>query len=344
MKILVDINHPAHVHFFRTFIGLAEKKGAEVIITASKKDIAFELLEEYGLKYISVGSYGKKKLQKIFNLPIIGIRMLKITRKFRPDILMGIASFRAAQASWLTRKKSFVFDDTEHSSFEIRLYKPFATRIFTPDCFRKNIGKKQFRYPGYHELAYLHPDYFCPDPRILDELGVTPGEKFVIIRFVSWNALHDTGRTGFSLDMKCKVIKELSKHAKVFITSEQDLPENLREYKLKISPSRIHHAISYASLVFGESATMASEAAMLGTPAVFTDSDGRCYTDELQEKFGSVFNFTTSLPDLEKALEKGIELLKTENVKEIWAKKRLAILENKKNVTELMMQWVFDNA
>jgi uncharacterized protein len=344
MKILVDINHPAHVHFFRTFIGLAQKQGDEVIITASKKDIAFELLKEYGLEFVSVGSYGKSTWQKLFNLPIIGLRILMITIKYKPDVLMGIASFRTAQAAWLTGKKSFVFDDTEHSNFEIKLYKPFASRIFTPDCFRKDLGKKQFRYPGYHELAYLHPDIFTSDPKILDELGLSPNEKFVIVRFVGWNAFHDTGRAGFSMEMKCKVISEFSKYAKVFITSEQELPENLKQYKLKISPSRIHHAIAYASLVFGESATMASEAAMLGTPAIFTDDDGRCYTDELQEKFESVFNFTTSTEDQEKALAKGIELLKTDGLKEIWTQKRKVILENKKNVTDLMMHWVFDKS
>jgi len=89
---------------------------------------------------------------------------------------------------------------------------------------------------------------------------------------------------------------------------------------------------------------MASEAAMLGTPAIFTDDDGRCYTDELQEKFESVFNFTTSTEDQEKALAKGIELLKTDGLKEIWTQKRKVILENKKNVTDLMMHWVFDKS
>ena len=27
-------------------------------------------------------------------------------------------------------------------------------------------------YPGYHELAYLHPKYFTPDNEVLKELGL----------------------------------------------------------------------------------------------------------------------------------------------------------------------------
>ena len=51
-------------------------------------------------------------------------------------------------------------------------------------------------------------------------------------------------------------------------------------------------AIASASLLYGESATMASEAAVLGVPAIYLDNTGRCYTREEEEKYGLVFNFT----------------------------------------------------
>ena len=65
-----------------------------------------------------------------------------------------------------------------------------------------DLGRKHIRYNGFHELAYLHPNRFKPDISVLDELKVKEGEKFVILRFVSWNATHDFGQAGLSFDQK----------------------------------------------------------------------------------------------------------------------------------------------
>jgi uncharacterized protein len=121
-------------------------------------------------------------------------------------------------------------------------------------------SRKVIKYAGYHELAYLHPKRFTPDKTVLQELGVNENEKFVIMRFVSWNATHDVGHKGISFENKLRAIKEFSKYAKVFISSESELPNELKKYKINIEPNRIHDAIAFSSLLFGESATMVSEA------------------------------------------------------------------------------------
>ena len=51
VRILIDILHPAHVHFFRNFHGEMTGRGHELCITARDKDRSVELLEEYGLPY-----------------------------------------------------------------------------------------------------------------------------------------------------------------------------------------------------------------------------------------------------------------------------------------------------
>jgi uncharacterized protein len=337
MKILVDINHPAHVHFFRNFITEARKRGHEVIICASRKDIAFQLLDEYKLDFISLGSYGRTTLMKLMMLPVIGIKMLLIFLKHKPDVVMGIASFRAAQAAWLLGKKSYIFDDTEHSRFEIMLYKPFATCILTPNWFKKNLGKKHIKYQGYHELAYLHPDWFIGNKNILKELNVRDDEAYVIIRFIGWDAFHDTGKSGLSLEIKRKTVKEISKIARVFITSERALPEDLEPYRLKINPSDIHHVICYSSLVFGESATMASEAAVLGVPAIYFDNF-KIFDEE--NRFGNVFTFTSTPEDQQKAIDKAIEILSMPNAKEIWMSNREILLQKNIDITRKMLELI----
>ena len=71
----------------------------------------------------------------------------------------------------------------------------------------------------------------------------------------------------------------------------------------------MHDVIAGASLLFGESATMASEAAMLGVPAICIDDDGRSYTNELQKRYGIVWNFTESVRDQQLAIEMGCNIL-----------------------------------
>ena len=153
MKVLVDINHPAHVHFFRNLIQELRHNGINVVITASDKDIAFDLLSLYNLPYINLGSYGHNLLIKLLNIPIMGLKMLKVALKEKPDLMIGLGSSRITHAGFLTGIKTFVFTDTEHVREQLLLYKPFDTRIYTPDCFILELGRKQVRYPYYHELA-----------------------------------------------------------------------------------------------------------------------------------------------------------------------------------------------
>ncbi len=340
MKILVDINHPAHVHFFRHLVLHALERGDEVVITASEKDVALTLLRAFEFPFISIGTYGRSKLVKLLRLPLLTWRMLMVVRRHKPDVLLGIASFRAAQAGWLMRRPVLVFDDTEHSVFEIMMYRPFARAIYSPDCFRKQLGSKHVLYPGYHELAYLHSSRFRPDAGIWKELGLSEGSPYVIMRFVGWAAFHDRGKSGLTYAMKLEAVKAFEKHATVFISSEAPLPAELEAYKMKLPPHRMHQAMYHASLVFGEGATMASEAACLGTPNIYFDSFGMGYTKELEDRYGSIISYSPTEADMKSAIRRGVEILVSGTAKKEWQSRREDIMRDKKDVTLLMTDWV----
>lgn len=113
-------------------------------------------------------------------------------------------------------------------------------------AFHKDYGSKQIRYNGFHELAYLHPNKFTPNQSVLNELFLKEDDTFFIIRFVSWNATHDVGEGGFTLKEKIDLINYLKTKGKVFISSENKLPEELISYKLDLEPSKIHHLMAFA--------------------------------------------------------------------------------------------------
>ena len=102
----------------------------------------------------------------------------------------------------------------------------------------------------------------------------------------------------------------------------------------------MHSLLHFAALFYGESATMASEAAMLGTPAIYLDDEGRGYTDDLEKNYGLVFNFSESEEDQERSIQKGLELLRNGNTKQEFLQKKNKMLSEKIDVTEFLIDFV----
>ena len=338
MRVVVDINHPGHVHYFKTFIREMEQRGHEVLITASHKDVAIQLLQQYGLKYIDLGSYGSSLLKKVINVPIMDVKMYRAVKNFRPDILLGFSSIRAAHVSKVLGVPAVIFDDTEHAVWERRLYAPFSDVILTPSCFHRDIGKKQARFNGYMELASLHPNRFTPNPAVLAELDLAEGDPFIIVRFVSWQASHDVGQHG--IRDKVGLVKALEQYGRVLITSEGALPEELQPYQIRVSPEKLHDLLYYATLYVGEGGTTASEAAILGTPSIYVSSLVGTMGNfiELEETYDLLHSFT----DSSAALGRAIEILQDPASRENWRVKRERLLADKIDVTAFMV-WFVEN-
>ncbi|NVO21360.1 MAG: DUF354 domain-containing protein [Bacteroidetes bacterium] len=339
MKILIDIGHPAHVHIFRNLASELGKDGHDVLFTCREKENVIALLKAYQLPYVTFGRPFKNKIGKILGLIIFNIKMMRTLLKFRPGITLGHSSMYAAQMSWLLGIPHISVEDTGNME-QIVLYRPFTKAILVPVSFHRDLGSKQIRYYGNHELAYLHPNRFTPDPDFFSKNKPHISKPFVILRFVAWNASHDTGQRGLSIKDKLFAVNEFSKHATVVISSEKELPPEFGKYLLHIPPEKIHNLISQASLLYGESATMASEAAILGTPAIYLDNVGRSYTREEEEQYGLVFNYTTSEQDFQASVSKGLELLKDLSSKEMWKKKSERMLDDKIDVTAFMKWFV----
>ncbi len=308
-RVFFDLGHPAHVHYFRNAMQLLKQAGHRVGVSARDKDLAHELLGSYGISFVSRGRGGRSSFGKLLYLPAGVLRVYRAARAFRADLLVSFASPYAAWAARLLGVPHLAFDDTEHAGLAQRLYRPGTDLVLTPDCYRGPDFKKQLRFPSYMELSYLHPARFTPDPGILAELGLRPGEKFVILRFVAWEASHDAGLKGFSASWKLRVTNELAGRARVFISSEAPLAPELEPFRFPLPPAAMHHALAFADLLFGESATMASEAAVLGTPAVYLDQVGRGYTSEQESRYGLVANFRPDAAGCAAALERGLEML-----------------------------------
>ncbi len=111
------------------------------------------------------------------------------------------------------------------------------------------------------------------------------------------------------------------------------------EFRISIPPEQMHDVMASASLLYGESATMASESAVLGVPAIYIDDDGRSYTDEEESRYGIVFNFKESESDVLKSIEKAIEILEGHHD---YSSNQLSILSEKISFTDYL-EWLVKN-
>ena len=288
MTVLIDIGHPAHVHLFKNFATIFQRKGHHVVFTVRSSECEIELLKAFKFKYYILGKKHKSLWGKVIGIIKFDFRLLLIALRYKPDIFFSHGSIYAAHIATFLGKPHISMEDSGNME-QVRLYRPFTKAILTPDILGERLGTKQIRYRGYHELCYLHPKYFHPDIEVRKLLRLNDGEKYCVVRFVSWKATHDLGERGFSYEEKLQLINKLGKTYRVFITSEGPLSDEFEKFRLDIAPHLLHHVLAFAEIVISEGATIASESGLLGSPSVYYSSIARSYLED-QEKYGTVYN------------------------------------------------------
>jgi len=253
-----------------------KRRGHEIFVAAREKGITYYLLGKCNIPYSRISIHQRTIIRKVIDYFIRWARSFKLCRRIMPDIALGVGDFYVPQIGKLLGFPTIVITDTEPAVYDFFLTFPFATYILTPSCFKQKI-KNQIFYNSYNELAYLSKKQFTPDPKIYALLGIKGDQRYVILRFIDRTAVHDIGCRGLASEIKNLAVREFSKYARVFISSEQELSEDLKKFQIPCPLEFIHHALYYADLLYGDSATMASEAACLGTPAIYVDDRGRGY-------------------------------------------------------------------
>ena len=273
MKILIDINHPAHVHYYKNFIRIMKAKGHQFLVINRDSKMINQLLDFYGIEHTIRNKRPEKKgtMTSMMNLAKMTLWCIRKSFAFRPDLYMGFASVPCSVTSWLFRKPSILIDDTEHNALNHKIYMRVCSAVLTPFYFKKDLGNKnkQVRFNAYVEQLYLHSAYYSNNTSVLEELNVKPKE-YVIVRYIAYDAHHDLKVHPLSEDTKKNIIKEISKRYRVFVSLEKSVKDPFyNDYVLKISPEKMHDLEANAKFMIAEGATMASEAFLLGVPYLY---------------------------------------------------------------------------
>lgn len=290
MNILLDLVHPAHVHFFRHAIETLKDAGHSVAIASRNKDCTTDLLDDFNLKHTCISTQNDgRAISMAHELWHRNRRLKRIAKEHSSEVIAGVGGVSAAQTACLLRRRSVIFYDTEAARLQNALSYPFASRVVVPQCYTGWVPKRRVRrYRGYHELAYLHPNQFKPDRDIAIQNGLYEDGDTFLIRLVSWKANHDLGLSGWTRNILDAVVKRLKPLGRVLISSEQPLPDELRELEYDGCRASIHHLIGHCRLTIGESATMASESVVMGVPAVYAAPSYRGYISEQENRYQMV--------------------------------------------------------
>lgn len=290
-RILIDIAHPAHAHFFHHPARMLIEHGHEVLFTSRDKECARSIIESTGLPHYPLTSPRRQGFIGMARELIERDRELAaLVRREKPDLLAALGGTFAAHAGRLTGTPSIVFYDTENARLQNLITYPFANLVVVPDCYKAWLPKHALRYAGYHELSYLHPRVFQPSRDISHANGLAENGDTFLVRVVSWEANHDIGETGWSRELLVRVVSRLSEKGSVLLSSEGELPPELAHHRYTGKPEALHHVMAFCRMLVGESATMASEAAVLGVPAIYAAQSGRGYTDDQEARYGLVRN------------------------------------------------------
>jgi predicted glycosyltransferase len=308
---------------------------------AREKDVTSALLNRLGFEHETTGRSGRKgRVAQLAELLSRDVALARLARRFDADLIVT-RNPAGVQASRLAGIRGiFDTDDGSAAGLHFHAARPFAHYITSPDCLPENWGRRHVKYPGYKQSAYLHPDRFVPDPSVLEALSVRPGEKFFVVRFVAMDASHDAGESGMPRAVKRQVLARLQHKGRVFLSCEGSIPDEWRHLGYRLEPDRFHDMLAYASLVVGDSQTIAAEAAMLGTPSIRTSTfAGRIsYLDELEHRYGLTWGFHPR--ESEAFLHKLDELLAAPDPRALVATAHRRLLAEKVDVTRWFVDFI----
>ncbi len=343
MKILVYLGHPAHFHLFKNAIENWKAAGHICYILIKKKDILEDLVRFAGFDYFNILVEGRKDngIGIFVGLIKRSFRLFLFCLKNKPDILTGTS----VENSFIGKLLNIPVinlneDDSEVVPLYAKLSYPGADVILNPKvCNSGKWDKKAIKYDSYHELAYLHPNHFIPDIKIVEKYFPADSPYF-IIRFAKLNAHHDFGVSGINDNIGERIIEILKPYGRIFITSERKFDERFEPYRININPLDIHHVLAFSQIFIGDSQTMAAEAGVLGIPFIrFNDFVGKIgYLNELELKYELGYGVQTS--EQEKLFESLYSLLTMPDRQAVFAKRREKMLSEKIDFSEYLTDFI----
>jgi uncharacterized protein len=339
MKMLVDLNHPVDVNFFKNAIRLLTKQhdfNIEITLQPRGKLVPILQRELPEYHFTPIGMHRKSMAAKVIWIASRFPRFLNHVRRGKYDVVASFGGTLVCHATYVLRTPSVIFDDDIEYGLGFYPYKPFATRLVMPQHIPVR-GRNIRRYRGFKELAYLHPNRFQPRERALDEYGIRANE-YVFVREVSKiSANYAHMKTGGLADV-CSRLRSLG--LKVVLSLEDKSLTDLFAPNciiLKEPVGDIYSLMHFALLTISSGDTMARESCLTGTPVIYTGGRYMSVNTELTKK-GIFFE-----PSEEHPIMDLVGMIIDQNAKERTGQiVRQALLNEWEDTTEVIVRNVLE--
>ncbi|RLE03299.1 MAG: hypothetical protein DRI99_05075 [Candidatus Aminicenantes bacterium] len=317
MKILIDILHPADINFFKNAINVLNKRGVDSTIIMRPRGKMIEILKSElpNMQFTPVGKYYTSTSGKLFGIATRNLNLILFLRKNNFDLCTSYGFF-VGIASRFYRTPSVIFaDDYEYKS-TFYLSKFCGDYFVIPSCILAT-GKNILKYKGFKELAYLHPNYFKPDRKVLEQYGIAPN-NYVFIREVSRASLNYKNMQPMDLP---EVIRSLNYSGLDVVLSLEDKTraDSLKDKCIILEEpvDDIFSLMHFALFTISSGDSMARESCLVGTPTIYTGGRDMVINKELIER-GCMFKV-----DNKQQLNTAIENIIENDIK----KETMAIIE-----------------
>jgi len=294
--------------------------GHEVLLTCRSYEYTVGSIRRFGFDPVIIGSYGEGgSKEKIFQdiKRMEGLLRLLSTIGETPKVLVAYPNPPAARVAFGLGIKYVALTDSPHAVIPSRLSLPLADVIITPSAVPKSEiekyiyrgGTKIYQYEGVDEIAWL---LRCkPDEKYIRAVLRLKPFNYVVFRPREYLATYYSIKPAVSVT---KVIKELSDLGFTVVvlprySTDMSLVEELSKQGINVRLIKdMYDGVSlafYARAVITGGATLAREAALLGTLGVTYFPFSLYVNDYVAEKGFPLYVAKTDDDIVELVVDKG---------------------------------------
>jgi len=237
------------------------------------------------------------------------IQLNKVVKKYKID---RIISGGPIIASIVAKRKgiySVGWADTEHIKLQNECMFRLSDVIITPEFARYNQYRR-ISFKSIVDSAYLHPSIFKYNPEIVENIRLLENGRPILYRLTSFTALHDKKLKYRNWEFN--FIREIAKNHPIILVSEGEVPKDLQKYQKKFKTTDFHHILSQCKLYIGSGGSTATEANLLGIPAIYTNPLSGGIIEEFERRFGLLHNRRLTRQSILKSMNYFLSMKKSE--------------------------------
>ena len=289
-NFLFLLNHARHAYILNNLKKRLIDQGDNIYIGSRNLDKPHlaEIVQEFGWKTFMLKPITSKSPIGIISYIIEQIIQLnKVIKKYKIDRIICYGPNIASIAAKKNGINSVGWIDTEHVNLQVKSAFYLSDVLIAPE-FSKFDKYKRIIFKSIIDSAYLHPSIFKYNPEIVENLGLLENGKPLLYRLTNFTALHDK-KMKFR-DWEYDFIREIAKKYPIILVSEGEVPRDLQKYQKEFKITDFHHILSQCKLYIGSGGSTATEANLLGIPAIYTNPLSGGVLEEFQRRFGLLHN------------------------------------------------------